>query len=150
VREGAGARFDLPAHLAYLRAAIAEAKAAPLSARKAMLAVLLVDAYADRLFAAQTEADDILEFRAGLAAASPALGLVFDLAAGRARLVTEAVTVPVEEYGRLSVQDFMVSLYNGHTVQRVLVVAPDGTRHDVHAVLEEAVGRLAHRRPPLP
>ena len=146
----AGAGFDLPTHLAYLRAAIAEAQAAPLSARKAMLAVLLMDAYADRLFAAQTEADDILAFRAGQAAAAPALGLVFDQAAGRARLVTEAVQMPLEEYDRLSVQDFMVSLYNGHTVQRVLVVGADGVKHDVHAVLAEAVGVLAHRRPPLP
>lgn len=135
----AGAPFDLAAHLNYLRAEVAAAQAAPLSARKAMLAALLVDAYADRLFAAQTGADDILEFRAGLAAASPALGLVFDVAAGRARLVTEAVKVPLAEYGTLSVQDFMVSLYNGHTVQRVLVVGTDGARHDVHAVLAEAV-----------
>ena len=136
----AGAPFDLAAHLAYLKAAQVEALAAPLSARKALLVAMLIDAYADRLFAAQTEADDILEFRAGLAAASPALGLVFDVAAGRARLVTGAVKVPVADYGTVSVQDFMVSLYNGHTVQRVLVVGADGARHDVHTVLAEAVG----------
>lgn len=135
-----GAPFDLAAHLAYLKAAQAEALAAPLSARKALLVAMLIDAYADRLFAAQTEAEDILEFRAGLVTASPALGLVFDVAAGRARLVTEAMKVPVADYGTLSVQDFMVSLYNGHTVQRVRVVGADGARHDVHVVLAEAVG----------
>lgn len=134
------AELDLAGHLAYLRAEQAAAEAAPLSARKALLVALLIDAYADRLFAAQAEFDDILAFRAGLAAGSPALRLVFDLAAGRARLVTEAVEVPVADYGTLSVQDFMVSLYNDHSVQRVLLVGANGSRHDVHAVLAEAVG----------
>ncbi len=133
------AEFDLAAHLRYLHAEQVAAQAAPLSARKALLVALLVDAYADRLFAAQDVADDVLEFRDGLATGSPALGLVFELAAGRAQLTTEPVTVPTAEYGALSVQDFMVSLYNNHSVQRVMLVAHDGTRHDAHAVLAEAV-----------
>lgn len=134
--------FDLAAHLAYLQAELVAARTTPLSSRQALLVAMLIDAYADRLFAAQSEADDILSFRAGLAGGSPALALVFDLAAGRARLVTEAVKVPVADYGALSVQDFMVSLYNGHTVQRVLAMGADGARHDVHRVLREAVGAL--------
>ena len=113
-----------------------------LSRKKAMLAAHLIDAYADRLFAAHNEpAADLLEFRASLANAHPALALVFDLVAGRAELVTEAVEVPIAEYGKLSVEDFMVSLYNQHTVQRVRIVAADG-RHDVHEVLAEAVAAL--------
>lgn len=145
---------ELDTHLAYLRAAQAEALAAPLSARKAMLAVMLADAYADRLFAAQDATDDILVFRERLAAPSPELALVFALAAmreGGARLVTEAVAVPIEDYGRLTVEDFMVSLYNGHTVQRVRVALPDGGRRDVHEVLAAAVSRLAadHNEAPL-
>lgn len=116
-----------------------------LSRRRAMLATLLCDAYADRLFAAQTAEDDILRFRERLAAGSPALALVFALAAGRPdgpRLVTEAVRVPLGEYGRLSVEDFMVSLYNGHTVQRVRIALPDGSRRDVHEALAEAIAAL--------
>jgi len=137
-----GTRFDLAAHLTYLHAELAGAQQAPLSARKALLVAMLIDAYVDRLFAAQSEADDVLAFRAGLAAGSPALGLVFALAAGRARLVTEAVEVPVAAYGALSVQDFMVSLYNEHTVQRVLLVEESEARHDAHRVLAEAAAAL--------
>jgi hypothetical protein len=133
---------ELARHLAYLRAEQEAAQRAPLSARKALLVAMLVDAYADRLFAAQATEDDVLVFRERLAAAIPALGLVFEVAAGRARLVTEAVEVPIEAYDRLSVQDFMVSLYNGHAVQRVRIVAADGTRRDAHGVLAEAVVAL--------
>ena len=39
--------LSLRAHQAYLEAAVAAAKAAPLSQRKAMLAVMLADAFAD-------------------------------------------------------------------------------------------------------
>ena len=133
------AEFDLAAHLRYLQSALHDAQTAPLSARKALLAVMLADAYADWMFAAQDVDDDILAFRAGLATGSPALGLVFDVAAGRSRLVTEAVPVPTAEYGTLTVQDFMVSLYNQHSVQRVLVVDASGLRWDAHTVLVEAV-----------
>lgn len=114
-----------------------------LSRKKAMLAALLVDAYADRLFADRAEpAGDVLEFRTGLASAHPALALVFDLVAGRAELVTEAVEVPLADYGKLSVEDFMVSLYNGHTVQRIRIVTADGMRGDVHDVLARAFAAL--------
>lgn len=114
-----------------------------LSRKKAMLAAHLIDAFADRLFEAGAEpADDVLAFRTELGRAAPALGLVFELVAGRAGLVTEAVAVPLAEYGKLSVEDFMVSLYNGHTVQRVRIVTADGVRRDVHEVLAEAVAGL--------
>lgn len=114
-----------------------------LSRKKAMLAVYLVDAYVDRLFSARAEpAGDVLEFRAGLAGAHPALATAFDLVAGRAELVTEAVEVPLADYGKLGVEDFMVSLYNGHTVQRLRIVGPEGDRQDVHEVLAAAVGAL--------
>jgi hypothetical protein len=113
-----------------------------LSRRKAMLAAYLIDAHADRLFAARNEpAADVLVFRAGLATAYPALGLVFDLVAGRTELVTDAVEVPITEYGKLRVEDFMVSLYNQHTVQRLRIVA-GSERHDAHEVLNDAVEAL--------
>lgn len=114
-----------------------------LSRKKAMLAAHLIDAFADRLFVARAEpAGDILAWRAGMAARHEALALVFDLVAGRAELVTEAVKVPIADYGLLSVEDFMVSLYNDHTVQRVRIATADGGRFDVHAVLADAMGAL--------
>lgn len=103
---------------------------------------LLLDDLADRLFALTPAADDVLDFRADLAARSPALGLLFALTAldpDGARLVTEAVEVPLAEYSALAVEDFMVSLYNDHTVQRVLIATPDGGRHDALEVIGEAL-----------
>jgi hypothetical protein len=136
---------DLAFHRAYLADAVAAAQAAPLSRRKALLAALLIDAQVDRRFAAGGLTDDILEFRATLAAASPALKLVFDLCAqraGGAQLVLEAVTVPIADYGGLGVEDFMVSLYNNHSVQRLLLVGSDGERHDMMATLRDALTAL--------
>jgi hypothetical protein len=122
---------------------VAEACGAPLSRKKAMLAAYLIDAFTDRMFAARAEpAADILQYRRERAAASPDLERVFDLVAGRAELVIDAVEVPLAEYGKLSVADFMVSLYNHHTVQRVRIVTVDGQRHDVHAMLNGAVYAL--------
>ena len=135
--ESAGSSLE---HFHYLEDAVADACEAMLSRRKAMLAAHLIDAHADRLFSARGEpAADVLEFRGGLADAHPALATVFDLVAGRAELVIEAVEVPLADYGKLGVEDFMVSLYNGHTVQRLRIVGSYGTRQDVHAVLEAAL-----------
>jgi len=139
---------ELERHFSYLAEALAASRAAPLSAKKAMLAAMLADAYADRLFAADDAADDILLFREELAASSSELRLVFELAGmreGGPRLVTETVEVPIAEYGKLRVEDFMVSLYNAHTVQRVRI-ALDDTRRDVHEVLAAAVGVLGRSR----
>lgn len=134
---------ELARHFEYLEAAVAEARAAMLSRKKAMLAAHLIDAFADRLFTARNEpAGDILAFRSELAATHPALRLVFDLVAGRAELLIEAVEVPLADYGKLSVEDFMVSLYNQHSVQRVRIATSDGGREDVHAVLAEAIAGL--------
>jgi hypothetical protein len=107
-----------------------------------MLVCGLADAYADRLFGAQDATDDILAFRAALAVRSAALAQVFAVVRGELRLVTEAVEVPLADYGQLKVEDFMVSLYNGHTVQRVRLVLADGTRVLAHPVVDEAIGFL--------
>ena len=136
---------DLKQHFNYLTAEFALARAAPLSVRKALLVVMLADAYADRLFAADLMADDILVFRETLARRSPALALVFDLALprdGGPRLLIEPVEVAITDYGSLGIADFMVSLYNRHSVQRVRVALPDGSRRDVHEVLTEAIAAL--------
>lgn len=134
--------MTLDDHRDYLEAAMAEANASPLSAKKALLVALLIDTHVDRLFRAQSSEDDILAWRAALANQHPALGLVFRLASGDLRLVTEAVEVPLEDYGTLGVEDFMVSLYNRHTVQRVRLVLPDSSRLAAHEVLAEAVDAI--------
>lgn len=128
-------------------AAVAAARAAPLSVKKAWLAALLVDAAADVLFTARCggQGEDILAFRADLAAQCAALALVFGVAGRECELVTEALEVPVRDYPNLGVEDFMVSLYNGRAVQRVRVVLADGERTDAHEVLAEAVEFLATR-----
>lgn len=125
--------------------AMAAALNAPLSRKKAMLVALLIDAALDEAFARRTEGDDILAFREDRASRSEALHLVLEIAAMRPdgpRLVHEAVEVPIPDYGRLEVEDFMVSLYNDHTVQRVLVALPDGSRRAVHEVLTGAIGAV--------
>jgi hypothetical protein len=125
-------------------AAVAAARAHPLSRKRAMLAALLVDAAVDAAFASSSE-DDPLAFRARLARESEPLALTLALAAmeeGGPRLVVEPVAVPLENYSALPVEDFMVSLYNDHTVPRVRIALADGTRRDVHAVLEAALAAL--------
>jgi hypothetical protein len=129
-------------HREYLEEEWRALQAAPLSARKAMLVAALVDAYVDRLFAADEAADDIPEFRADVAVRSPGLGQIMALCAGRAQLVTEAVAVPLDEYGELAVEDFMVSLYNDHTVQRLRLIGPDGGSQDMLETLKAAVAAV--------
>jgi len=134
---------SLQHHRDYLEAEWHGLRAAPLSARKARLVADLVDAYVDRLFGAAPGVDDILEFRSAMAAGSPALGLIMALCSqAGVRLGTEAVAVPVAQYGALSIEDFMVSLYNDHMVQRQLLVTADGSRHDMLVTLSEAIGAL--------
>lgn len=140
--------MNLGAHLSYLEAEFAAAVAAPLSSRKAMLVAQLIDAYADRLFGAQDETDDILVFRDLLASRSLDLARVFALCRGEARLTIAGMEVPIAEYGTLDVEDFMVSLYNQHTVQRVFLVLPDGSRELVHSVLMEAIAAVRAFAPP--
>ncbi len=131
---------ELERHWRYLEGEWEAAKAAPLSQRKAMLVALLIDAFVDRLFAAQAAPGDVLAFRQEHASRCPALGLVMDLVAQRGpRLVTEAVTIALEDYTSLAVGDFMVSLYNNHSVQQLRLLLPDGGRLDMHQVLAEAM-----------
>ena len=131
---------------------MAAARAAPLARRKALLVAMLIDAYVDRLFAGGGMGEDILAFRAGVVQSSAPLGRILALCAAgdKTRLAIESVTVPLADYGRLSVEDFMVSLYNDHSVQRLLLVSADGTRHDMLDTLEGAIAALdgIHGAPP--
>lgn len=135
---------ELSAHRAYLDGEWRAARAAPLSLRRAMLVAMLIDAFVDRQFAADPSADDILAYRAARAAAAPALGVVLQICAQAdgPKMTLEAVTVPLEAYASLSVEDFMVSLYNDHSVQRVVIAWPDGRRALAHDVLGEAMVAL--------
>jgi len=136
---------DLPTHFAFIEAECLAAKAAPLSTRKAMLAAMLIDAFPDRAFATRAGVGDILAFRADLAAASPALALIFALCSQRAdspRLALQSIQIPVPDYAGLPVEDFMVSLYNDHTVQRLLLVEPGGQRSDIHDLLAQGLAAL--------
>ena len=120
-----------------ISAALAAFEASPLSRKKAMLLALLIDA-------AIEQGGDPLAQRA-VAAAHPALATVMELAAMREAgpsLVLEAVTVTAAEAASLREADYMVSLYNGATVQRVLIAWPDGRRTDALALLRQAVAAL--------
>jgi hypothetical protein len=134
---------SLQQHRDYLEAEWQRLRVAPLSARKARLVAALIDAYVDRVFAATPGAEDILSFREAAAAGWPALGRVMALCSQRTvQLVTEAVAVPIADYGALAVEDFMVSLYNDHMVQRLRLVSAEGGRHDMMETLREAIEAL--------
>lgn len=136
---------ELEPHWAYLQAEWRAARAAPLSRRKAILVAALIDAYVDRLFAASADAGDILQFRAAVAEESPALAQIMALCSQRpgVALVTEAEVVPIAAYGALPVEDFMVSLYNDHSVQRLRLTTAEGGRRAMQEVLEEAMAALS-------
>ncbi len=136
---------DLKFHLAYLEAEFEAARQAPLSTRKALLVAMLIDAHIDRLFETNGESDDVLTFRGSLAAADPALSTIMDLCAfrsGSPRVILDTVAVPLSDYQSLSIEDFMDSLYNDHTMERVQVLYPDGSRQDAHVILAEAISTL--------
>ena len=117
--------------------ALAALEASPLSRKKAMLLALLIDD------AIGEGADDPLAARA--AVTHPALATVMELAAmvdNGPRLVLEAVTVTAAEAATLREADYMVSLYNAATVQRVRIAWPDGRRADALVLLRQAVAAL--------
>ncbi len=120
--------------------ALAALEAAPLSRKKAMLLALLIDAEIDH-----RAGGDPLAARAALAYASPALAIVMDLAAMREAspvLVLEPVTITADEAKTLREADYMVSLYNSATVQRVRIAWADGRREDALTLLRQAVAAL--------
>ena len=124
---------------ASIRAALGALEAAPLSRKKAMLLVLLLDE------AIGAGADDPLARRAEVAAAHPALATVMELAAMREtgpRLVLEPVAVDAAEAAALREADYMVSLYNGATVQRLRIAWADARRADALDLLRQAAPAL--------
>ena len=115
---------------------LAALEASPLSRKKAMLLVLLIDAAVDD---ARPGLADVLAHRQAVASKSPALALVMELAAMRGdgpRLVIEAVKA-----APLSEAEYMVSVYNSATVPR-LMIAREGAVSEALPVLRQAVADL--------
>lgn len=128
------------------RAAVALQRAheAPLSRRRILLAALLLDEALEALCAA-SGAGDILAFRVMARQRDPALAGLLDLTALAETgpwLRIETVEVPLADYGRLDLPDFMVSLYNHHTVQRARIAWADGRREDALPILAKALAAL--------
>jgi hypothetical protein len=118
--------------------ALAALEQSPLSRKKALLLALLIDA------AIEAGADDPLAARAA-AASDAALALVMELCAMReegARLVLETVAITAADAATVREADYMVSLYNAGTVQRVRISWTDGRRENALAVLRQAVAAL--------
>ena len=125
-----------------ITAALAALEASPMSRKKAMLLVLLIDAAVD---AARPDGADVLAHREAVARRSEALALVMELAAireGGARLVVEAAEVTADEYPALGEARYMVSLYNEATVPRLVIVGAGAVRAAL-PVLRRAVAELA-------
>ncbi len=112
-----------------------------------MLAVLLIDRAADALFDRKS-GDDPLRFREALRRADADLGLVLDLAemrVGGPALVLGPRRVGPEAYVGLTEPDYMVGLYNGGRIERVLISLADGSVHDALPVLTGALSALQHQ-----
>lgn len=143
-------RNDALAHgwLALLQA-VGVSQRAPLSARHAVHAAVLIDQVSDAAFVRRAElsvaplatAGDILTYRAALRACSPALGPLMDLTACGAegpRLHLVAEKVAPEGFVSLPVADLMVSLYNAGTVPRLMLVQTGGETLPMQDLLHEA------------
>ena len=146
--------LTLADHFALVDAEYQASVKALLSIRHAWLVATLIDHLPDRVFEAYREsapekvfnAEDLPAYRAILRQNSPALATIFDLCARRSEgptLKVVAVEVPIAEYHNLSVEDFMVSLYNQNSVQRVVVAWGDGRQTLAHEVLGEAIDDAA-------
>jgi len=112
-----------------------------MSRKRAMLLVLLIDAAID---ARCPKGRDPLAHRQELAA-DAALALVMELAAmraGGAQLAVAQREVSAAEYPALSEAEYMVSLYNGATLPR-LVITGAGEARAALPVLRQAVAMLA-------
>ena len=120
--------------------ALAALEHSPLSRKKAMLLALLIDAEID----ARSSGDPLVH-RATVATTHTALALVMELCGMREdgpRLTLEPMTITAAEAPTLREADYMVSLYNAATVQRVRIAWPDGRREDALEVLRQAVAAL--------
>ena len=133
-----------------VRDAVLVSRHAPLSARYALQAVASIDRLSDVAFVRRPDlsepllatAEDILSFRAALRICNPDLRPLMDLMACSAtgpRLQVVALQVPPDGFAGLPVADLMVSLYNGGTVPRLMLVQPDGQMVPMQHLLQGAL-----------
>lgn len=138
---------ELAAHWRLAERAVAASRSAALSVRHAVLAATLLDELPAAVFdafrgtPAVLGAANIASWRARLRSASPALALLADSCAARPdgphlRLAT--VPVPEEAIRTMPIEDFMVSVYNQSTVERVVVATPGGEVTPARDILEAA------------
>lgn len=122
---------------------------APLSARHALHAAVLIDQMSDLAFARRTllldpglaSAGDFLSFRAALRAREPALGILMDMSDCRVdgpSLQLVAAQIPPDGFANLAVADLMVSLYNAGAVPRLMLVHSDGRMLPMQELLLQA------------
>jgi len=147
--QGLPGEEDLAAYWHLLQQEYRASRAAPLSMRRALLVTALLNNLPDRVFEAERSrisaldgAEDLPAYRALLRSRSAALGTISDVANQQAngpRLELTQVSVPLEAVGTLAVEDFMVSLYNDHKVQRVVIATAEGTHALAHEVFAEAI-----------
>ncbi len=130
-------------------AAVRVSRRAPLSARHALHAAVLLDQMTDLAYAGRADlpwpalatAGDFLAFRAGLRGLDPSLGALMDLCAGGAdgpRLTVVATVVAPDAFSSLPVGDLMVSLYNNGTVPRLMLVQQGGEMLAMQDLLQSA------------
>lgn len=123
---------------------------APMSARHALHAAVLIDQLSDLAFArraslpfqALAAAGDFPAFRAALRLCEPALGPIMDLTrcvAEGPHLCLVATEVAPEGFESLPVADLMVSLYNDGTVPRLMLAEPGGTMLPMQDLLKAAI-----------
>lgn len=155
MRDGPGAqvgadtaRGRLLAFWRVLHDAFADSLAAPLSVRQVRLVLAMLDMLPAHAFAGfRSEpglvdgAEDLPAYRSRLAQRAPALRLIFEGGEidGGSRLRLGPMPVTEGMLMTLPVEDFMVSLYNDNTVQRVFIGARDGSLRLAHEVLGEAM-----------
>jgi hypothetical protein len=133
---------------------------APLSARHALHAAVLIDQLSDLAFARRAEllepllatSGDFLAFRTTLRARERALGLLMDMTGCRVEgphLQLIAAQVAPDDFANLEIADLMVSLYNAGTVPRLMLVHPDGALLPMQDILHRATNwwrvTLAHK-----
>jgi hypothetical protein len=139
----------LAADFLALRQAVGISRRAPLSARHALHAAVLIDQLSDVAYVRRAElsfptlatAGDILSFRAALRACDPALGPLMDLTSCGAdcpRLQVVAEEVALDCFTSLPVEDLMVSLYNAGTVPRLMLVQKDMRMLPMQVLLQDA------------
>jgi hypothetical protein len=145
---GLGGR-SIELHWKALRDGVQASGLAPLSARQALHAAVLIDRMSEIVFRrrhalARPElaiASDVLAFRAALRICEKSLGEIMDLTDCTAHgpyLDVRSTSVADDEFAALPVADLMVSLYNDGEVPRLMLVHRQGDMMPMQHILQMA------------